>query len=313
MSLPQSILIRSLNLNIPTISIFIALSILTFIYLCWIESKKEGFDQDKVFDIVFLVLLTGLLIFKIDTLLVITLAMVMVYILVNYWKWSVFRVMDILSISASAALVPFLFGLIIVHKRVDFIIPILINLILVIYLGRVRNLRFRSGYIFSVFLVVGAGVSAFYYRELKHLLFYVFLIMISIFNLYLREKKSMNKPNISLDFLNNIKKVLDRKEKRLSKEQELLIEEDPYQDRGRDTGNSELMDEALLEDGNKELVDIKVSALEKMQIQVRKALAKIKIGTYGICEVCGQPIDKARLQAYPEAITCMEHASRDTE
>jgi RNA polymerase-binding transcription factor DksA len=53
-----------------------------------------------------------------------------------------------------------------------------------------------------------------------------------------------------------------------------------------------------------------MSIVKKLRIQVKKALAAIKIGKYGICEICGKPIDKARLQAYPEATTCIDCASK---
>lgn len=39
--------------------------------------------------------------------------------------------------------------------------------------------------------------------------------------------------------------------------------------------------------------------------QTERALAKIEDGTYGICESCGQPIGKARLQAFPRANLCV--------
>lgn len=35
------------------------------------------------------------------------------------------------------------------------------------------------------------------------------------------------------------------------------------------------------------------------------ALGKIKAGTYGKCEVCGKPIEPARLEALPHARRCM--------
>lgn len=38
--------------------------------------------------------------------------------------------------------------------------------------------------------------------------------------------------------------------------------------------------------------------------QVRHALARLDGGTYGICEACGQPIGKFRLQAAPRATLC---------
>jgi DnaK suppressor protein len=39
--------------------------------------------------------------------------------------------------------------------------------------------------------------------------------------------------------------------------------------------------------------------------QGERALARIDAGTYGGCESCGQPIGKARLQAFPRATLCV--------
>lgn len=40
-------------------------------------------------------------------------------------------------------------------------------------------------------------------------------------------------------------------------------------------------------------------------LQVDHALARLDEGTYGICETCGKPIAKARLQAFPSATECV--------
>ncbi|HUZ36672.1 MAG TPA: TraR/DksA C4-type zinc finger protein [Streptosporangiaceae bacterium] len=42
-----------------------------------------------------------------------------------------------------------------------------------------------------------------------------------------------------------------------------------------------------------------------------RALARIDDGTYGICESCGQPIGKARLQAFPRATLCVTCKQRE--
>jgi DnaK suppressor protein len=39
---------------------------------------------------------------------------------------------------------------------------------------------------------------------------------------------------------------------------------------------------------------------------VERALAKFDNGTYGICESCGGRIDRARLEALPSAVYCLE-------
>jgi RNA polymerase-binding protein DksA len=46
--------------------------------------------------------------------------------------------------------------------------------------------------------------------------------------------------------------------------------------------------------------------LEEMLKQVQRALDRFADGTYGRCEVCGQPIDPARLKALPHASTCLD-------
>ncbi len=43
---------------------------------------------------------------------------------------------------------------------------------------------------------------------------------------------------------------------------------------------------------------------------VESAMARIDKGDYGVCESCGQPIGKMRLQAFPRATLCMECKQR---
>lgn len=44
--------------------------------------------------------------------------------------------------------------------------------------------------------------------------------------------------------------------------------------------------------------------------QIRRALKKFESGTYGRCEVGGEPIDMKRLEANPAAMTCIEHTDQ---
>jgi DnaK suppressor protein len=43
----------------------------------------------------------------------------------------------------------------------------------------------------------------------------------------------------------------------------------------------------------------------EMLTQTDRALARLAAGTYGICESCGEPVGKYRLQAFPRATLCM--------
>jgi RNA polymerase-binding protein DksA len=45
--------------------------------------------------------------------------------------------------------------------------------------------------------------------------------------------------------------------------------------------------------------------------QNERALGRIDAGTYGVCESCGNPIGKARLQAFPRATLCVTCKQRE--
>lgn len=53
-------------------------------------------------------------------------------------------------------------------------------------------------------------------------------------------------------------------------------------------------------------VDALKKEMDRRIIQMRKALARVKIGQYGICEECSQMIDTDRLVIFPEATFCVK-------
>lgn len=55
-----------------------------------------------------------------------------------------------------------------------------------------------------------------------------------------------------------------------------------------------------------EQVAVLESRLKDDLSEIEKALGKIKKGTYGICENCGQKIELPRLEAKPSAIYCLK-------
>lgn len=46
--------------------------------------------------------------------------------------------------------------------------------------------------------------------------------------------------------------------------------------------------------------------LEEALKEVEHALQKYEAGTYGLCDSCGQPIERARLEAIPQASLCLK-------
>jgi len=54
--------------------------------------------------------------------------------------------------------------------------------------------------------------------------------------------------------------------------------------------------------------DLALSARARYEVEeIDRALKKLELGTYGICEVSGQPIPKARLQAIPQCRERVEY------
>ena len=49
-----------------------------------------------------------------------------------------------------------------------------------------------------------------------------------------------------------------------------------------------------------------VNNLRDLIERIDKALVKIEEGTYGLCDRCGKPIEKARLKALPYANLCLK-------
>jgi RNA polymerase-binding protein DksA len=50
-----------------------------------------------------------------------------------------------------------------------------------------------------------------------------------------------------------------------------------------------------------------VKQLDSQLMEVKAALERIEKGTYGICEVCGKPIEIERLEANPSARISLKH------
>jgi DnaK suppressor protein len=54
-----------------------------------------------------------------------------------------------------------------------------------------------------------------------------------------------------------------------------------------------------------------VNNTRDLLVQSRHALTRIASGTFGSCESCGKAIGKARVQAFPRAVLCVECKQRE--
>ncbi len=100
-----------------------------------------------------------------------------------------------------------------------------------------------------------------------------------------------------------------KRSKELKKEEELVKQSDPLlQEESADRSESA---ESTAVDVEKNIHDARLNLIQGARLEIRKALAKVRIGTYGICEVCKKPIDLARLKAFPQATKCFDCAKKD--
>lgn len=93
--------------------------------------------------------------------------------------------------------------------------------------------------------------------------------------------------------------------KKLEFRKKALEKEDPFEDSSRVLENAAIDDSAAEQAGHARVSAIR-HQVDRQIVQFRKALARVKIGKYGICENCGKVIDTDRLTIYPEATLCVE-------
>uniref|UniRef100_A0A832DRN6 Zinc finger DksA/TraR C4-type domain-containing protein n=1 Tax=candidate division WWE3 bacterium TaxID=2053526 RepID=A0A832DRN6_UNCKA len=108
------------------------------------------------------------------------------------------------------------------------------------------------------------------------------------------------------DFLKSVRNLLSSQERRLVQEKERLAKESlAARPEIGSIRSSEFIEEAT-EGMSQERLEMEQGILEKLLMETRLALSKIKIGKYGICDNCGKPIDRSRLKVYPQARYCLD-------
>ena len=104
--------------------------------------------------------------------------------------------------------------------------------------------------------------------------------------------------------LSQIKNYLEEKYRDVEHRLKDLKKEDPFEDHSRLLDRASDDSEASAKAGHERIAAMQ-QQLNMALVQTRKALTKIKIGKYGICESCGKMIDTDRLAAMPTATLCL--------
>ena len=100
------------------------------------------------------------------------------------------------------------------------------------------------------------------------------------------------------------KEKLEKEKENLIKEIDYYKREDPYLSPDRNTSNT--LDDDITEiEGHDRITATRINLKERLG-EVKKALASIEEGSYGVCKNCGKKIPEDRLAAMPTALHCIE-------
>jgi RNA polymerase-binding transcription factor DksA len=118
----------------------------------------------------------------------------------------------------------------------------------------------------------------------------------------------MSKISFPLKVLLPLKKRLQSEEKKLKKRRQELDDADPFNDDNRLTNNAAIDTDAAEESGHERVFALKTE-VDRALIMIRKTLTRIKVGRFGLCEVCGKMIDTDRLAIDPTVNLCIHCAA----
>ncbi|MFA5776274.1 MAG: TraR/DksA family transcriptional regulator [Patescibacteria group bacterium] len=99
-----------------------------------------------------------------------------------------------------------------------------------------------------------------------------------------------------------------KRSKELKKEEEMVkgVDSLMHAERSDDSESADIVSG----DVEKTIQEARLDLIQSARLEIRKALAKVKIGTYGMCESCKKPIYLARLKVFPQATMCFECAKK---
>lgn len=101
--------------------------------------------------------------------------------------------------------------------------------------------------------------------------------------------------HILLEKKNEIQKQID----------DLIVQRREEQERWRGEPAMDNLDMAYRDSSADQLLSL-LEVRHRMRITLDEALDRLREGTYGFCNECGEPVNQARLKALPFAKTCVD-------
>lgn len=109
--------------------------------------------------------------------------------------------------------------------------------------------------------------------------------------------------NFPVKTLESIRKILQRQQKEVEKNLKEIEEDDPAKEPALAESSEPGTDSYIADIHTKSIVLI--DRLKKTGSNIKVALNKIRLGTYGICEKCKKKIEVSRLLIMPTARHCV--------
>ena len=125
-------------------------------------------------------------------------------------------------------------------------------------------------------------------------------------NKSVKNKKEFRKKakGFPLKILRPVADFLTQEVLRLERKKKDIAQEDPFVNTSRVSDNASPDTDVVEQIGHANAKALEGQVNRKL-IQVKKALTRIKIGKYGLCEKCGKMIDTERLMIMPETTICI--------
>jgi len=199
LSLPSQL--NFFNITINTFGIFIFLGFLFLAFIVWKEGKKDGFDEERLFDILLTASFLSVLFSRVfyafgnsitasaffnqvikiwtvgfDPLGALIGFLLPVLIFSKLWKWSFYRIADIFSMGFALAFSIVTLGFVGLQANFNFLFAFACWIFVFALLSKIRGNKFRSGYGFCLFLLLNAGLGWYFFGAGEYLIFYVSLV-----------------------------------------------------------------------------------------------------------------------------------------
>jgi hypothetical protein len=187
--------------SLKSFGIFAIFSFVLFIFVVWSEGRRDGFNENKLFDLILTATLSSFLISRIFCVISVKFgaargieiaycpnnlnfyAFLIAFLLCltvfsKIWKWSLYRILDIFSLGFLVSISIIFLGYVSLQQKFFYLFFFSGALILFAIFSALRNKKLKSGDVFSIILLIVVLFSCIV-RASVGLPFYVLLITLS--------------------------------------------------------------------------------------------------------------------------------------